>query len=210
MSIVRRTPPTDPGDKPAWSEHKIASALALQTFQRKAVVITPNCNWTGYECDLLVVEQRLRIIDVEIKISRADLKADAKKDKWWQRQFAGYEPEQRTYSKDGRLQTIHRKAIYNSTAREWPVKVWKHYYALPADIWDDSLIDCLPSPHSGVIALHWMHSENIRAEVVRRATPNKQATVLTPAQAVNIARLTNLRYWDVRRDLDAMRRQAAG
>lgn len=75
-----------------WSEHAIARALVRQTFNRKYLVVVPNCNWTGHECDLLVVTENLRIIDVEIKISRADLKADAKKEKWWHREHLGYWP----------------------------------------------------------------------------------------------------------------------
>lgn len=72
-----------------WSESNIARALALQVFARKYLVMVPNCNWTGYECDLLAVAPDLRIVDIEVKISRADLKADAKKDKWWHREFKG-------------------------------------------------------------------------------------------------------------------------
>lgn len=60
-----------------WTEKTIARALAQQTFNRKYLVVVPNCNWTGYEADILAVTENLRLIDVEIKISRADLKADA-------------------------------------------------------------------------------------------------------------------------------------
>jgi len=56
-----------------WSEHKIARAIALQTLAKKCVVLVDNCNFTGYECDVLAVTQDLRIIDIEVKISRADL-----------------------------------------------------------------------------------------------------------------------------------------
>lgn len=66
-----------------WSEKIIASALACQVFERKHLVLVPNCSWPGSECDLLVVTCDLRIIDVEVKISRSDLKADAAKDKWF-------------------------------------------------------------------------------------------------------------------------------
>lgn len=68
-----------------WSEFKIARAISLQTLARKCVVLVDNCSWTGHECDVLGVTTDLRIIDVEVKISRSDLKVDAKKDKWWTR-----------------------------------------------------------------------------------------------------------------------------
>lgn len=196
MTVVRARNLDDVVVEPAqWSEAMIANALVHQTFQRKAVVITPNCNWTGYECDLLVVEPRLRIIDVEIKISRADLKADAKKDKWWHRYYSGqYET----------VPTRHgswQRPIEARTARQWPPKVWKHYYALPTEVWHDSLLDALPSPASGVIALSYRRGA-LFASVVRKAKPNRDAHVLTPAQAVNVARLANLRYWDLRKAQD--------
>ena len=57
-----------------WNEGLIARAISLQTLQRKCVVLVPNCNWTGHECDVLAVTTDLRIIDVEVKISRADFR----------------------------------------------------------------------------------------------------------------------------------------
>ena len=71
-----------------WSERLIARELAVGLFARRLVVVD-NCIWTGHECDLLCVTTDLRIVDVEIKISRSDLKADAKKDKWFRRTFMG-------------------------------------------------------------------------------------------------------------------------
>lgn len=162
-----------------WSEHLIARAVSLQTFKRKCVVLVDNCNWTGHECDVLAVTNDLRIIDVEVKISRADLKADAKKDKWWMR---------RGWS------DIHGPEQLNVH----PPKVWKHYYAMPKEIWDDALFDNLPSPASGVLLLrHGTHSSMpVVVDLVRRAAPNKTAAKLTPEQAIDIARLANLRMWE--------------
>lgn len=184
-----------------WSEHSIARAIALQTLARKCVVLVDNCGWTGHECDVLGVTTDLRIIDVEVKISRADLKADAKKDKWWQRHgWAHYE------LVDGKRTRIDAP----STARIHPPKVWKHYYAMPADIWKPDLLDCLPSKASGVLLLSYgkdytdlHHRPHVVVGCVRRATPNKDATRLTPAQAIDIARLANLRMWEAyqRRDV---------
>jgi hypothetical protein len=174
-----------------WSERLIASEIARQTLARKCVVLVDNCNWTGHECDVLGVTTDLRIIDVEVKISRADLKADARKNKWWHsggswREWAG---EKRTAP----------------IAREWPPKVWKHYYALPADIWRDDLIAALPSPKSGVLLLSQKPGEFMRVDCRRRATPCKDATRLTPANAVDIARLANLRMWEAYRDVERER-----
>lgn len=97
-----------------WSERQIASFLARVTFSHKHLVIVPNCSWPGAECDLLVVTPNLRIIDVEVKISRADLKADKAKDKW----FHGWD-----WRIDG-----HDYAPEKRRTREFPRRVWKHYY----------------------------------------------------------------------------------
>lgn len=162
-----------------WNEHIIARAIAVQTLARKCVVLVDNCNWTGYECDVLAVTMDLRIIDVEVKISRADLKADAKKDKWWHR--LGW--------------SSHHGA---PAPRQYPPKVWKHYYAMPQDIWKPELLDCLPSQASGVILMREQRNSGtpVVAEVVRRATPAKDAYRLQPAQVLDIARLANLRMWE--------------
>lgn len=192
-----------------WSEHMIARAIALQTLARKCVVLVDNCGWTGHECDVLAVTTDLRIIDVEVKISRADLKADAKKDKWWQRTFLGYGERKEVFNDAGRLIRVERPSLYDVQALQHPPKVWKHYYALPADIWKPELLDCLPSKASGVLLLRHgkdytdlHHRPHVVVECARRATPNKDATRLTPAQAIDIARLANLRMWEAyqRRD----------
>jgi len=156
----------------SWSEHRIARAIARQTLDRRCVVLVDNCAWTGHECDILGVTTDLRVIDVEVKISRADLRADAAKEKWW-----------------------HRVWGSPATPREWPRRVWKHYYALPADIWRSELVDCLPSPASGVLLLRETRDELV-VNCERRARPNPEAYRLTPAEVLDVARLANLRMWE--------------
>lgn len=168
-----------------WSEGSIARAIGMQTLARKCVVLVDRCSWTGYECDVLAVTTDLRIIDVEIKIGRADLKADAAKDKWWHR-----------------MGWIHQGP--HAPLRH-PPKVWKHYYALPADIWKPELLECLPSPASGVLLLTRGKSPqpNVLVRCERRATPAKDAERVTPAQVMDIARLANLRMWEAYKARDA-------
>ncbi|MEI2416194.1 hypothetical protein V8Z80_08420 [Orrella sp. JC864] len=195
-----------------WSEQSIARALATQFFNRKYLCVVPNCNWTGYECDLLAITENLRIIDVEIKISRSDLKADAKKDKWWRREHIGYWPtvtELRHHPRLDKLveQRVYRRPRYKSTPKDWPSKVWKHYYALPKEIWTPELLDALPNQNSGILLLDQDSTcrawEGIRVTCLRRATPNRDAKPISPAAAVDIARLASLRMWDAYRRLDA-------
>lgn len=174
-----------------WNEMRIARAISRQTLGRKCIVLVDRCNWTGYECDVLGVTTDLRIIDVEVKISRADLKADAKKDKWWQRNGSLYDWRTRSYPEGA------------SVARHHPPKVWKHYYALPADIWSESLFEFLPSSASGVLTVKEQRGTDVLSiHCVRRAVPNKDASRLTPAQAIDIARLANLRMWNAYEQLE--------
>lgn len=171
-----------------WNEHLIARSIAQQTLARRCVVLVDNCNWTGHECDVLGVTTDLRIIDVEVKISRSDLKADAKKDKWWQSlTYAQALARGRDVSKWDTRE--HRVPI------EHPRKVWKHYYAMPKDIWKPELLDCLPSKASGVLLLTERNGL-IVVSCARRATPNKDAYRLKPEQVMDIARLANLRMWE--------------
>lgn len=179
-----------------WSEPQIGAYLVRTLFQRKFVAVVDNCNWTGHECDLLCVTPQLHIVDVEIKISRADLKADGIKEKWWHRQFAGYGQVEEKYDEHGRLLWSKREPLYNSTARLHPPKVWKHYYALPATIWKPELLDCLPSDKSGVILLHERDYGGIYHSIARRSKPNNEAPKITPEVVNNIARLATLRLWD--------------
>ncbi len=171
-----------------WSEHTIGRALAHQVFNRKYLVVVPNCTWPGHECDILAVTESLRIIDVEIKITRADLKADAKKDKW-QRYLSYTEAESAGHD-------ISQWNPYDHPIRvDWPRKVWKHYYALPAEIWTDELFASLGSSASGVLLLTEA-DDKLQIRVQRPAKPCREADPISPAAAINIARLASLRMWE--------------
>lgn len=162
-----------------WSEAQVIRAVSHQVLTRQCTVLVDNCSWTGHECDILAVTRDLRILDIEVKISRADFKADAQKDKWWHRRFPGWNtPENRT----------------GKQARQWPSKAWKHYYAMPAEIWKPELLEQRASECSGIILLH--AGKQITAEVAVKAQPNPRAHVMTPVEVMQIARLANLRMWE--------------
>lgn len=79
--------------------------------------------------------------------------------------------------------------------------MWKHYYALPKEIWHPDLLATLPSAQSGVLLLDCEGyprpvGHHMRVECVRRAAPNPDAPSISPAAAVDIARLVSLRMWD--------------
>lgn len=174
-----------------WSEKMITRALALQVFNRKYLMVIPQCNWTGEECDIFCVTENLRIIDIEIKISRADLKRDMEKDKWYHR----YD-----WRKDGpRVEGEEVRRL-----REWPKHVWKHYYAMPKEIWKPELMEFI-QPKSGIILLSQMDNGSVYASIKKRAVPNRAATTITPEDAIDIARLASLRMWDTYQKLHVLK-----
>lgn len=173
-----------------WSEKMIARAISIQLLLRKCIVLIPNTTWNGAEADILGVTMDLRLIDVEVKISRADLKREREKDKWWVRHHC--------WGKEGPEQLLG-----------FPPKVWKHYFALPREIWKPELEQILPSPNSGILLLQDSPhvASDISVHCMRRAKPNRDCSRLTPADALDVARLANMRYYEACAELEALRRQ---
>jgi hypothetical protein len=171
-----------------WNEKMIGRALSMQVFHNKNLIVIPNCTWPGSECDLLAVRPDLRLVDVEIKISRADLKADQYKDKWlhpWDYRAHGW-----------------RGPAPGERARvEWPAKIWKHYYALPRDIWRDDLVEDI-NPMSGILLMRARDDGTVSIGVERQAKPNKAAQPISPADVINLARLASVRMWDAYLELE--------
>lgn len=165
-----------------WNERLIARAIARQTFASKYLVLLPNCNWTGSECDLLAVTDNLRLIDIEIKISVADLKADANKTKWYHNW---------DYKIDGPY--VHG---YKRRPRLWPTKVWKHYYCVPESLWKPELELVLASAASGVICVSGDDPRGYFVRVAKKAKPCADAKPISDRAAIDLARLASLRMWD--------------
>lgn len=183
----------------AFNERTIAAYLARVTFARKCLLCLPNCSWPGSECDVLAVTANLRVIDVEIKISRADFKADRSKDKWWRAL-----PWQPGMSSDPWDQSRKERRL-------WPGKVWKHYYCVPDAIWKPELLDHAGSEMSGILLIRERPKlGDWYIHVARMAKPDRNADRLDAADAIDIARLASLRMWDAYAEADALRaRQTA-
>lgn len=169
---------TDAGSS-AYTADRICAVLARKTFAG-ALCVVDRCSRLGSECDLLVVTTNLRAIDVEVKISRADLKADRLKDKWF----------------DFGRQWDAATRSWLKTPRDWPANVWKHYYAIAAPIWrDDLLAHC--QPKSGVLTVKLDPDGSLRGICVkRRCTANRASVPLKHEVVVDIARLASLRMWN--------------
>lgn len=173
-----------------WSERTIGRAIFEQAFTRKHVVLLPNTYYTGYEADVLLVRADLRLVDIEIKVSRSDFKADQHKDKWWK-----YGPHEPTGESNKYGYPVTRST---KTRREWPIRVWKHYYALPREIWKDGL-EAEISPKSGILL--FTQGEDIgdrpvvHMSVHRQAKPRKDAKPIDAGEAIEVAKLCNARMW---------------
>ncbi len=174
----------------SYTEYTMLRALANRTF-KGALMCIDNCNALGSECDLLVVTKALQCIDVEVKISKADLKADALKDKW----FAPYD------WRLGNYEEYRRKR----TSVHWPAKVWKHYYAIAAPVWSDDLLQYCQAT-SGVVVVELSPTGYIRSVVSKRravANPDQQPAGVKLLR--DLCRLTSYRLWDARQALDSQR-----
>lgn len=186
------------------TESAIAHHLAMVHWSGRHLAMIRNCHAAaGHESDLLVVNEKRRVIDIEIKISRADFKADAKKTKW-RESLSAHE----AALTPGSIETDHEQAFSfrgQKDLRRWktyhvpllyPKNVWKHYFCMPADIWDDDLIEYLPSPASGVMLVH--HADGRiwgSVKTIRPAKANPDFKILTSDQILNIARLCTIRMW---------------
>lgn len=173
-----------------WTAREIARALHLNIFRAKHVVMVPDCMWTGHEADMLVVRNDLRLVDIEIKISRSDLKADAAKDKWFDM------PDRWPFGAGQRPRT----------PRPHPPKIWKHYYCMPRDIWTDELLPAI-QPASGILFIKDWGNETPLITLKRQARPNKTAQPITAEDVIDIARLQSNRMWDAFDEVDRHRRQ---
>lgn len=168
-----------------WTAREIARSLYVQAFNHKHLLVVPNTYWPGNETDILVVRTDLRLMDVEIKISRSDLKADAKKEKWF---------DMPTTWRDERPKT----------PRTHPRRIWKHYYCMPEAIWKDGLLEGIPAT-SGVILMR-DHPDHPGTWLVRQAKPAKDAERITPEELADIARVQSHRMWESFNEVDRHRR----
>lgn len=169
-----------------YSEHSIARYLAREKFSGMMLVVD-NTYHTGDECDLLIVNHRnLKYIDVEIKISRADLKADRHKDKW--------------------VRLPQWPQTGPPVPREWPRRVWKHYYCIAEPIWKPELLEHV-GPRSGVFTVRIGENGYGGGITVRRkCKANPDAKPATMQEIVKLAYLANVRMHEAYRRMDEMQR----
>jgi hypothetical protein len=164
--------------------------LALTSYQgspfhRRRWFVVPNVSWgwgLGYEADLICVNPGGHAVEVEIKVSRSDLRADAKKNKW-----AAWRPG----NTEG---AVFRRGTLDH-------RIWKFYYAVPQQL----VADCLALeggwPGAGILAVAADHT----VTMVRRPMPITATRLVTPDELVKLGHLAAMRYWDQRLDNHRLR-----
>lgn len=162
-----------------WSEQQIGTAIYSQFLKLRHLMVVPNCGWTGYECDLLAVTNKGQIIDFEIKRTRSDFLADAKKSKW-----IDFAP------------VMNR--IGDTKPALWPRRVWKHYYVMPAEIFKADMIDLMPSKKSGILTFSSI-DDRLFIKCEKSAYSNPDFKDLNTGDLISIARLTSIRFWQQNR-----------
>ncbi len=172
-----------------WTAREIARSIYLQAFNMKHLVLLPNCYFPGSECDLLVIRADLRMMDVEIKISRSDLKADATKDKWFDRPT--------TWAWNSERPT--------GAPLTHPKRIWKHYYCMPHDMWKDDLAEFI-QPTSGVILMR-EGGYKPYCHIHRQAKPSKVCDKIDLGEMCHLARIATERMWRAFDEVDSHRRE---
>jgi len=96
-----------------WNERGMQDAIYIHCVLKSHELIVPNSKVCGWEADIISITKAGRIHEFEIKISRADFRADAKKyrAKWL------VEPEFKSFGVD----MVHPRPNY-------------FYYAVPKDL----------------------------------------------------------------------------
>lgn len=146
----------------------------LNYFNERKHLIIPNLSWglLSYEADMFVVRPSGYCLEVEIKISKQDIKADLRKSKW-RNNNDGF----------GRVHTS------DYIVREF-------YMALPKELCNEpnipdfaGILQVEPSPNQ-----YWSGVTLLRKPLIW-----KRARKITVTERAKLGRLLGLRYWNLKR-----------
>ena len=153
-------------------------------------IIIPNASWGlgVHECDLLAISVAGYATEIEIKISRADLRADVKK------------------HHDHKSQKI--KFLYFAVPSELArdVLLDTNIYEKPAHGWHGAQQRGLLPPQAGVLIV----ASTGRVFCARKAAANSGAEPFDAKAWQKFARLMTLRYWDQHHTISGLRHEVDG
>lgn len=151
-------------------------------FNWRQNIIVPNVSWglfgDGREIDLAIVRPSGWLVEVEIKITASDIKADLRKRHW-------------------RLNMQQK-----DKPTHWHKYIKQSWFAVPHDVGNQELIP----EYCGILQVQSSHIHPGEFEVRTICAPrvNPDAVKLTPEQISTVLRLGTMRIWTLR---DALRRR---
>ena len=140
-------------------------------FDYRVNLIVPNVHWgmNMHECDLLIVSKAGYVTEVEIKISRAGLKADAKKSHGHRSNWIKY--------------------LYFAVP---------DYIIADGNVLKDDVMAMIPE-RAGIITVRQPTGVYAgRCKRIREPTANKAATTMGDLDRYKVARLGALRIWGLK------------
>ena len=149
--------------------------LIAEHFGIRTHLIVPNVFWgfgLRHEADLFVVTKSNYVYEVELKVSKSDLKADSKKS------HKHIDPKDR---------------------------IKRLYYAMPAEIYDPSLI---PEDAGVLLAVKNKTNDNRRVRIERKPV-DKKVRSITTKEYTKLMELCAMRVWSMKRKLIRVRKKNA-
>jgi len=156
-------------------------------FNWRQNLIVPNVHWglgLEYECDMVIVRPSGYVIEVEIKVTAADLRRDRNKRKW---------------------QFINSANLYRTN------QLFKlRYFAVPVELAGE--INNIPEGCGFIVADVLAEDGTVNrydgcCKIVKQSRVNKQALPISPAKWDNLQRLAAMRIWSLKEHMMAMRRK---
>lgn len=153
------------------NSHEISRALATSLFHFRRCVVVTNVSWgmLPWEADLLVMSGGGFLYEVEIKISIADLKRDARKRKW------------------------------AMTGQGYPAaqQLRGMWFAMPEKVWSHKDAAAAVPDRAGVIVVKGAPGarRDTWPEIIRPCKHNREARPLPMPERFQLARLGTMRYW---------------
>lgn len=191
MSKSNRSTGKTPPSKSKLTARDIQMAIGCRMFNRlqEAILFNVQDGPVCGEADILVVRPSLWGIEIEVKTSLSDFKADFKKAE--RTTYSGY----RYPGKHDQI--VNGKPIYVRSGGGYyhPTDRACHncryfYFAIPEELLE-KVLPLLP-PYAGLITV----SERGWPQIVRKAPINKKAEKYTHQQMAKLYRTAYCKYWD--------------
>ena len=167
------------------SERTIAQKIVNGFLNHRYLTVVPDCNFTGYESDLLAVTKQKRLIDFEIKQSVQDFKNERKKDKW--RRLIP-----KTVKWGENIELEYEK-------KDFPDGIYMHYFVMPNEIFKPELLELMPSQKSGFLTV-----DDKTVYIKKYAEKNFYSQILSETDLIHISRLVGIRFWNTLGILDGL------